>query len=66
MGQIKKAWLTTTQAADYLGVSKRSLASAITLKKMKMKNHDLVLKDYGNRTLIKLSSLEKIEKIETK
>tara|TARA_R100000664_G_scaffold8297_1_gene13720 strand:- start:1410 stop:1598 length:189 start_codon:yes stop_codon:yes gene_type:complete len=61
-----KGWLNTTEAANYLGVSKRSLMSALELRKRNLKNLELILKCYGNRTLIKISSLDKIETIETK
>ena len=66
MAEISKGWLNTTQAAHYLGVSKRSLMTALELRKRNIKNLDLVIKCYGNRTLIKISSLDKIENIETK
>lgn len=66
MAEIIKGWLNTTQAAHYLGVSKRSLMTALELRKRNIKNLDLVIKCYGNRTLIKISSLDTIEKIETK
>ena len=55
MANNQVGWMTIQQAAIYLGVSERGLKYAVKLKKENLANHSLVLKSYGNRTLIKLS-----------
>ena len=60
---IKQGWLTKKQAAKYLGVSLRGIGYAIDLKKRNLANETLVLKEYGNRTLISIKSLDETEKI---
>jgi len=59
----KVGWFTVQQAAVYLGVSVRGLKYAVALKKQNKANHELIIKDYGNRTLINKQSLDDIEKI---
>tara|TARA_Y100000310_G_scaffold301443_1_gene337951 strand:+ start:277 stop:501 length:225 start_codon:yes stop_codon:yes gene_type:complete len=56
-------WLTMQQAATYLGVSIRGLKYAVALKKQDKANHSLVLKSFGNRTLINKQSLDETDKI---
>ena len=51
-------WLNLDQAAEYLGVSKRSLITAINLRKDKVCNENLRIKRFGNRTLISKSSID--------
>lgn len=59
----KIGWMTIKQAAEYLGVSERGLKYAVTLKKQNKANETLLLKSYGNRTLINVKSLDEIENI---
>ena len=59
----QRGWLTLQQSADYLGVSIRGLKYAVSLKKQDKANHSLILKTYGNRTLINKVSLDEIETI---
>ena len=61
--QNKIGWMTIKQAALYLGVSERGLKYAVNLKKNNKANHSLIIKSYGNRTLINIQSLDEIEKI---
>lgn len=56
-------WLTMQQAATYLGVSIRGLKYAVALKKQDKANHSLVLKSFGNRTLINKQSLDETAEI---
>jgi len=51
-------WLNLDQAAEYLGVSKRSLITAVKLCKEKVCNENLKIKRFGNRTLISKSSID--------
>mgnify|MGYP003153441677 CR=1 FL=1 len=51
-------WLNLDQAAEYLGVSKRSLITAIKLRKEQVCNENLRIKRFGNRTLISKSSID--------
>ncbi len=62
----KIGWMTIQQAAIYLGVSERGLKYAVALKKQNKANHTLILKSYGNRTLINKKSLDETEKITIK
>tara|TARA_X000001388_G_scaffold52754_1_gene38512 strand:- start:2790 stop:3014 length:225 start_codon:yes stop_codon:yes gene_type:complete len=62
--QNKVGWMTVKQAAEYLGVSERGLKYAVALKKQDKANHSLILKSYGNRTLINVKSLDDIESIQ--
>lgn len=59
----KAGWLTVQQAAEYLGVSVRGLKYAVQLKKTKKANNSLILKQYGNRTLINKDSIDLTETI---
>ena len=58
-------WLNLDQAAEYLGVSKRSLINAVNLCKDKICNDTLEIKRFGNRTLISKSSIDKTPNIIT-
>tara|TARA_R110000803_G_scaffold21751_1_gene54494 strand:- start:476 stop:700 length:225 start_codon:yes stop_codon:yes gene_type:complete len=59
-------WLNLDQAAEYLGVSKRSVITAINLCKNKVCNENLRIKRFGNRTLISKSSIDDTPNIITK
>ncbi len=63
MAIIQQGWLTKKQAAAYLGVSLRGMGYAIDLKKRNLANETLVLKKYGNRTLISIQSIDETETI---
>ena len=63
MANKQVGWMTIQQAAIYLGVSERGLKYAVKLKKENLANHSLVLKSYGNRTLIKKKSIDETENI---
>tara|TARA_Y100001938_G_scaffold111396_1_gene152443 strand:- start:52 stop:264 length:213 start_codon:yes stop_codon:yes gene_type:complete len=63
MANNQVGWMTIQQAAIYLGVSERGLKYAVKLKKENLANHSLVLKSYGNRTLIKKKSIDETENI---
>jgi len=65
MANNQVGWMTIQQAAIYLGVSERGLKYAVKLKKENLANHSLVLKSYGNRTLINVKSLDETETIIT-
>jgi len=58
-------WLNLDQAAEYLGVSKRSLINAVNLCKDKICNDTLEIKRFGNRTLISKSSIDATPNIVT-
>ena len=58
-------WLNLDQAAEYLGVSKRSLITAIKLCKEQVCNKNLRIKRFGNRTLISKSSIDETPNILT-
>lgn len=66
MANNQVGWMTIQQAAIYLGVSERGLKYAVKLKKENIANHSLVLKSYGNRTLIKKKSIDDTENITIK
>jgi predicted DNA-binding protein (UPF0251 family) len=51
-------WLNLDQAAEYLGVSKRSLINAVNLATQQVCNENLKIKRFGNRTLISKSSID--------
>ena len=59
-------WLNLDQAAEYLGVSKRSLITAIKIHKQGIGNETLKIKRFGNRTLISKSSIDETPKILTR
>lgn len=63
MANNQVGWMTIQQAAIYLGVSERGLKYAVKLKKENRANHSLILKSYGNRTLIKKKSIDETENI---
>tara|TARA_Y100000114_G_scaffold37144_1_gene32717 strand:+ start:5237 stop:5449 length:213 start_codon:yes stop_codon:yes gene_type:complete len=63
MANNQVGWMTIQQAAIYLGVSERGLKYAVKLKKENRANHSLILKSYGNRTLIKKKSIDDTENI---
>ena len=63
MANNQIGWMTIQQAAIYLGVSERGLKYAVKLKKENRANHSLILKSYGNRTLIKKKSIDETENI---
>ena len=63
MANNQIGWMTIQQAAIYLGVSERGLKYAVKLKKENRANHSLILKSYGNRTLIKKKSIDDTENI---
>ena len=58
-------WLNLDQAAEYLGVSKRSVITAVNLCKNKVCNESLRIKRFGNRTLISKTSIDNTDKIYT-
>ena len=58
-------WLNLDQAAEYLGVSKRSLITAVNLAREKFCNDSLRIKRFGNRTLVSKSSIDATDKIIT-
>ena len=66
MAKKQVGWMTIQQAAIYLGVSERGLKYAVKLKKENLANHSLVLKSYGNRTLIRKKSIDDTENITIK
>ena len=66
MANKQVGWMTIQQAAIYLGVSERGLKYAVKLKKENRANHSLILKTYGNRTLIKKKSIDETENITIK
>ena len=51
-------WLNIDQAAEYLGVSRRSVVNAIDLCKSQIANKELTLKRFGSKTLISKSSID--------
>jgi len=51
-------WLNIDQAAEYLGVSRRSIINAIDLCKSKIANTDIKLKKFGSKTLISRTSID--------
>jgi len=59
----QQAWLTIKQAANYLGVSYRSMRYAIQLKKEEKANVAFRLKKFGRRTLVNRNSLDTINEI---
>lgn len=60
-----KGWLSLSNAAEYLDISKRSLKKAVYLKLNGVANSALVIKKIGNRLYIKIDSLDSISNIET-
>jgi len=62
---INQQWLTVSQAATYMGISRRSIDRAILLKKGGVANHMMEIKMVGNQWRVKRSSLDNIEQIIT-
>tara|TARA_R110001592_G_scaffold326881_1_gene607851 strand:- start:861 stop:1106 length:246 start_codon:yes stop_codon:yes gene_type:complete len=60
-----QGWLNIDQAADYLGVSRRSITNAIDLCKHEIANNDLQLKKFGSKTLISKKSIDNADQIIT-
>ncbi len=60
-----QGWLSVEQAASYLGVSRRTMHSALTIKKKGIGNHSLRIKQVGSRILISKKSIDSIEEIFT-
>tara|TARA_R110000824_G_scaffold108603_7_gene255794 strand:- start:1313 stop:1543 length:231 start_codon:yes stop_codon:yes gene_type:complete len=58
-------WLNMDQAAEYLGVSKRSMINAVDLAKQNNGNRELIIKRFGNRWLISKTSIDNITHIRT-
>tara|TARA_R100000234_G_scaffold107635_1_gene78791 strand:- start:417 stop:659 length:243 start_codon:yes stop_codon:yes gene_type:complete len=59
-------WLNMDQAAEYLGVSKRSVINAIELTKANICNKELKIKRFGNRWLVSRTSIDNTSEIITK
>tara|TARA_R110002020_G_scaffold47165_4_gene134331 strand:+ start:2826 stop:3056 length:231 start_codon:yes stop_codon:yes gene_type:complete len=58
-------WLNMDQAAEYLGVSKRSIINAIELTKSNVSNKKLKIKRFGNRWLVSRTSIDNTKEIVT-
>ncbi len=58
-------WLNMDQAAEYLGVSKRSIIDAIELTKSNVENKKLKIKRFGNRWLVSRTSIDNTKEIVT-
>ena len=58
-------WLNMDQAAEYLGVSKRSIINAIELTKSNVENKKLKIKRFGNRWLVSITSIDNTKEIVT-
>ena len=58
IGKLQE-WLNMDQAAEYLGVTKRSVVNAIELVKSNQGNKELKIKRFGNRWLVSRTSLDK-------
>ena len=58
-------WLNMDQAAEYLGVSKRSIINAIELTKSNVENKKLKNKRFGNRWLVSRTSIDNTKEIVT-
>ena len=63
---INRGWLTINETSKYLGVSIRGVRYALTLKRIGLKNQDLQIKKFGNRTLISKKSIDELDLIATK
>tara|TARA_R100001594_G_scaffold42605_1_gene74733 strand:+ start:13579 stop:13818 length:240 start_codon:yes stop_codon:yes gene_type:complete len=59
-------WLNMDQAAEYLGVSKRSVINALDLTKANISNKGLKIKRFGNRWLVSRTSLDNTSEIITR
>ena len=60
-----QGWLSITQAADYIGMSRRSIDKAVRLKEQNKCNDTLRVKYVGNEKRISRKSLDETEKITT-
>ena len=62
---LTQAGLSMTQAAEYIGISRRSLDKAGRLKEQNICNEALDIKYVGNEKRLSRKSLDAIEKIIT-
>lgn len=60
-----QGWLSMDQAADYIGMSRKSIDKAVRLKEQKLCNKKLHIKYVGNQKRISRKSLDETEKITT-
>tara|TARA_Y100000310_G_C20482046_1_gene715143 strand:+ start:318 stop:536 length:219 start_codon:yes stop_codon:yes gene_type:complete len=65
MNKVQQAWLSMRQAAEYIGISRRSLDKAVTLKEKNICNEMLHIKYVGNEKRLSRESLDEIETIVT-
>jgi|TARA_R100001163_G_C4987394_1_gene141265 excisionase family DNA binding protein len=65
IGKLQE-WLNMDQAAEYLGVTKRSVVNAIELVKSNQGNKELKIKRFGNRWLVSRTSLDNTSEIITR
>lgn len=62
---LTQAWLSMSQAAEYIGISRRSLDKAVILKEKNACNETLHIKYVGNEKRLSRKSLDEIETIVT-
>ncbi len=60
-----QGWLSINQAADYIGMSRKSIDKAVKLKEQNKCNATLRIKYVGNEKRISRKSLDETEKIIT-
>tara|TARA_R110001583_G_scaffold12010_2_gene53565 strand:- start:500 stop:715 length:216 start_codon:yes stop_codon:yes gene_type:complete len=60
-----QGWLSMDQAADYIGMSRKSVDKAVRLKEQNKCNKKLRIKYVGNQKRISRESLDETEKITT-
>jgi hypothetical protein len=60
-----QGWLSMDQAADYIGMSRKSVDKAVRLKEQNKCNKKLRIKYVGNQKRISRKSLDETEKITT-
>ena len=60
-----QGWLSMDQAADYIGMSRKSIDKAVRLKEQNKCNKKLRIKYVGNQKRISRKSLDETEKITT-
>tara|TARA_R110002012_G_scaffold148042_1_gene306754 strand:+ start:337 stop:552 length:216 start_codon:yes stop_codon:yes gene_type:complete len=60
-----QGWLSIGQAADYIGMSRKSIDKAVRLKEQNKCNTTLRIKYVGNEKRISRKSLDETEKITT-
>jgi len=60
-----QGWLSIGQAADYIGMSRKSIDKAVRLKEQNKCNETLCIKYVGNEKRISRKSLDETEKITT-